>query len=811
MKKLWESLFGIDLEGRGGADRAGQDLDWRLVWNGLPEGGDGILILGVLVIAIFAGVRWVYRRDGAELPAPTRRLLTALRIGAAVIALLMFLQPLLVVDRGERLPSNLVLLLDDSASMGVSDGLRDDPSRAATIAARLGLADTSELSRLERRELTRRLLDRGLRDDLAGSGARRVHEHQFSDRFFLEAPGDEDARGRSRENTAVGGALEQALAAYQGPPLAGVVLFSDGRSNAGVSPDRAARTYAKAGVPIHVVAVGDERELRNARVAAVEVNEIAFVRDPIQVVVSVEAQGLATESADLRLEKRRDGGDWEAVATQTLTFADEGRLSTATFSFAQDKPGEVELRATLDEISGEFGTEDNLGRARVRVVKKQMRALLVAGLAFPEVQFLTNALMRDPSIELSTWLMYAEPEYRQKGNIVIDRLPRTEEELDAYDCVLLYDPDLRQLPANFTEMLTGFVGRSGGGLVYIAGEAATRDVFDRKHPSSDALLDLLPVVREPGMFRTRVEMRLGSSTEWRVELTDAGLNSELFSFDDDAARNLRILRSLPGFYWHFPVTRPKPGAAVLARHGDARMSNQYGRHVVIATQLFGPGRSFFLAMDSSYRWRYLGENYFDGFWARLVNRAGFAKRLGGRQALDVSADRSDFAPGDLVEFRARFPEGERLGADLGSLAAEIEAGDESAEPLVFRPDPADPTLFLARHRLGRGGPHQVRVWPAEDPQEGARAASLEFEVRRPDRELMDASLDLGTLTRLAETTGGQVFFPDQVGRLAAAIETGFVDVIDQDRQELWDAPLLWGLLLLLIFVEWVLRKRNRMV
>ena len=88
-------------------------------------------------------------------------------------------------------------------------------------------------------------------------------------------------------------------------------------------------------------------------------------------------------------------------------------------------------------------------------------------------------------------------------------------------------------------------------------------------------------------------------------------------------------------YWSFPVTRARPGATVLARHGDPRMSNQHGRHVLLASQLYGPGRSVFIGFDSTYRWRYLSEDYFDGFWARIVDRVGRNKALGGRFPFQV--------------------------------------------------------------------------------------------------------------------------------------------------------------------------------
>jgi len=80
-------------------------------------------------------------------------------------------------------------------------------------------------------------------------------------------------------------------------------------------------------------------------------------------------------------------------------------------------------------------------------------------------------------------------------------------------------------------------------------------------------------------------------------------------------------------YWYFPRDRARPGATVLARHADPRMRNEFGPHVLLATQLVGPGRTFFVGFDSTYRWRYLDDRFFDSFWAHLVERAGRSKQL----------------------------------------------------------------------------------------------------------------------------------------------------------------------------------------
>src|SRR5688500_15414883 len=148
-------------------------------------------------------------------------------------------------------------------------------------------------------------------------------------------------------------------------------------------------------------------------------------------------------------------------------------------------------------------------------------------------------------------------------------------------------------------------------------------------------------------------------------------------------------------FWHFPVTRAKPGATVLARHGDLRMRNEQGAHVLLATQLVGPGRTFFVAFDSTYRWRYLSEQYFDGFWARVIDRAGRGKQLGGRYPFVLSTDRAAYRPGSQATLTARFENPADVDAGLDVMHGEVEAGDAQPLSITLSPRPGEPGVFEA--------------------------------------------------------------------------------------------------------------------
>ena len=113
-----------------------------------------------------------------------------------------------------------------------------------------------------------------------------------------------------------------------------------------------------------------------------------------------------------------------------------------------------------------------MATAAVRVVRQQIRVLLIAGAPSPEVQFLRNALQRDQHVDFAAWMQHADPGFRQPGDHPITRLPNDAAELRRYDAVLLVDPDMRALGPQWPEMLTNFVGQEGGGLIFVAGRAA---------------------------------------------------------------------------------------------------------------------------------------------------------------------------------------------------------------------------------------------------------------------------------------------------------------------------------------------------
>ncbi len=786
-----------------------EDGEWEWQWSAAPT-GDRALLLLLVGISVLVTIVALYRWDARRLTVARRSLLCALRCGIVFVAIAMLLEPVILLRSVEWIPSHLLTMVDNSQSMGLRDAWQDT-AKASAICRHVGLTGGPDALRgMTRLELVDRSINSNLVAELEAGGDRVVHWHTFSDRLH-SSEGKTFALSAGGQTTAIGGSLRQLLRAYRGMPLAGVLLISDGQSNSGEPIADVAELVAKQGVPVVTLAVGSIEGPRNVELHRLDVNPVVFVRDSNRVTAFVKSSGLSGTAVTVTLEKRRNEGSWQELGQEELVLDLEGLLQSVSFDCREARTGRLEYRASLSDIGPELTKDDNVAISHVKVIRQKLHVLFIAGSTFPEVQFLRNSLLLDNGIELTSWLMAADDTYEHPGDNPIRRLPSTQAELDEFDCLVLYDPDPHEWPPNFSDLMVHFVAKSGGGLIYIAGEMQTRQLFDRQNDSGYEWLSLLPVVREPGLFRSQVQMRLSARSAWRLSLTDAGRRDTVFAFSTDREKNEGILKSLPGMYWHFPVTRAKPGATILAHHGDPRMRNEFGPETLLATHLVGPGKCYFVGFDSTYRWRYLDEQFFDGFWARMIGRAGRNKQLGGNYPFRLSTDRVSYAPGSQVTITARFDSPDDVEPGLLTLPGEIEVGVEAAVPISLQAT-GEGDVFQTTFLPRRAGPHLIKVWTgAPDAGNSVRSASLAITVDPPNLEYESPQLDEATLQDIANITGGKAFGLTEIDQLPAAFKIREVSSVLEDRQEVWDAPLFFGALFLMLVTEWLLRKRYRLI
>src|SRR5437660_11209784 len=127
----------------------------------------------------------------------------------------------------------------------------------------------------------------------------------------------------------------------------------------------------------------------------IDVSPVVFVRDANQARVVVNSRGMASQPANVLLEKQADGGEWEEIGRKPIVLEESGTVQTVSFDFKEDRPAKLVLRATIQDVGPELTTADNMQLAEACVIRQKIKVLLGSGPAFPDGEFIRHMLRRD--------------------------------------------------------------------------------------------------------------------------------------------------------------------------------------------------------------------------------------------------------------------------------------------------------------------------------------------------------------------------------------------------------------------------------
>lgn len=737
---------------------------WSLRW-GAESWMVGVLVAGV-ALALFGW--WAYRLSPQEVGSGRRAGLALLRVAFLAGVLALLLQPVLVLTLEREVPRSLPVLVDTTGSMGMTDGQGETRMESVvTLLAERG---------------GREVLDR-LSDDLE------VPVYEFGERGLRPMRGDWSGLSPSGGETALGGALVNALERYRGVPMAGMVVITDGGQNKGIPMLDARDRLVAAGVPVVAVGVGDEGA-RDVAVEEVEVRDVLLADDAAPVRVRLRAQGLRGERG--RVTLLLAGVE---VAEEPVVFGGDG-LQEVEAMITPRQPGDYVLEARFEgEALGESLAENNEARATLRVVDRRLRVLVVDQAPRWEYKYLEAMLLRERRVELSTVLFEADAEVaRVPGSPYLERFPERAEDLFGFDLVVLGDIDPKLLTDELQALLGDYVARAGGALVVLAGKRFLPGAYQQS-----TLARLLPVELAGGTFAEGA-----ANQAVRVELTEAGRESVMLRLSDDVAANGELWARLPPIYWAARVGSGKPAADVLLARPDP--SGARDEIPVMAIHRYGAGEVLFVGTDNFWRYRRnAGDRYHVTLWGQIIQRMAGKRLLDETPRARLQVEQRHYGPGDRVRVYAKLfnrsweplLEESVPGVLVGS------ADPDERQDVVLRSVPGQPGSY--RGELVAGAPGNYRLALAGD-----EVARLDFTVRDTTRERSRADLNGDLLRELAEQTGGAYLPLAEFARLPEVLDARRAVQRSSMEVDLWTSPLVFAILVVLITIEWIVRKLSEL-
>src|SRR5688572_9545487 len=630
-----EHLLGVDTA------EAGEGTVWGLdhTWSWAPW------VTVLFVLATVALIVGVYLREGRTAGQRSALTMAFLRLGTVAIVLFMLAE---FVLSGQRtgLPY-VVVLVDDSESMGIVDRY-DDKLRAA-LEKRIQAAGLDQLTRLN---LAKTLLveDNGrLLSQIERRHKLKVYFVSAAARQATAEAGELVGAIKQLEPTGatsrLGQGVRTVLNDLRGTPPAAVICLTDGITTEGESLGDAAAYARRKNVPLFTIGLGSEEPIKNLKLSDLLVDEVVFVDDYVNFEFKLTGAGFSGRNVEVVL---REKDKQTPLASLNVKVAADNQPQKLRLPYRPTQVGEfeyvVEVKSLPDEDPKQLG--DNAEMRPVSVRKEQVRVLFVQSYPSFEWRRLKAMLERDPSIEFATVLQEADLEFAEIDQSALRVFPVRRDELFSYDVILFGDVNPAFLSGSAMQNLADFVTEKGGGVVFIAGRQFTPFAY-RDTP----LEPLLPVDVAKATMPPPTETVTES---FAIRPTDLGLASPQMQLGDTTDQTEQIWRKLPCVYWFVETPTLKPAARVLAEHPTR--AGPEGKPLPIFTlQYVGAGKVLFHATDETWAWRFrVGDVYFARYWVQTIRYLSRSKLLGKDRTAELSTDREEYPRGEPVRLRVRF-------------------------------------------------------------------------------------------------------------------------------------------------------------
>jgi len=752
----------------------------------------------LMALALAAILSWSYLRD-PRAPRGIRAAAFACKTLAFLLILFCLLNPALLEERPEKQSNYWLLLTDNSISMQQPSGTRSPAASATNL-----LTDPQASLWIDR-----------LREDF------RVRSFSVG-RNVSTIPPDAVPPFEATESN-LGMAFDQLRSQFSDLPVAGILLLSDG-----VATDSIEDLSGLPPVfPVDFLPTTPPRDLA---VGSVTSDQSPFEDALININADITANGLKGKAIQVTLS---DG-------TQKILETKQLEIPSATFSESlefETKPYKlgpqffrVSVGLASDQKANEEIVENNQREVVVNRRPTPYRVLYVAGRPNWDHKFLQRALKEDRQIDLVSLLRianrapkfefrddsggaanplfesfneedeetrYDEPVFVRlnvaTANELANGLPSLEEDLFAYDAIILDDIEADFFTPDQSDLIRDFVRERGGGLLMLGGLESFKTGGYEETPIGNLLPVTLGVVDGPSR---PTEMRLSYSRE--------GILQPWMRLRSRKADEEERIATLPAFRVLNQTEAARPGASVFAVVEDYA-----GQQLpAIAGHRVGNGKVGAVLIGDLWRWG-----------------------IGDKEA---SADRAQFWRQFIrwlvsdTETRIQLDVSEQATAGTGrSMAVEIKALGPD-----FEPDPSAEISVVVKQPDGQASPvplqidfersgHFTGVLPGlADGAYTATATLTDGKTTLIDEtaividtagaEYRMPGGDRALLARIAEETGGEVI---PAGDLDAFVETAprrDAPVMTTVSLSLWHQAWIFLLALLLLAAEWFIRRRHGM-
>ena len=537
---------------------------------------------------------------------------------------------------------------------------------------------------------------------------------------------------------------------YLNRNVGAIVIASDGIYNYGVDPTYTTRDMP---YPIYTVALGDTVESRDLVIKQTLFNRKVFLGDNFPVEIQVDAHQCNGERVDVKVKQ-----NGRVLSSSTITIRGNRYSRQIPFTLEALEPGWHKYAIELSPLDREISFVNNKREIFIEVQDVRSKVIVVYEAPHPDIGVLREALMMNRKYEI---------------------VERTTEEFllssDTAALVIFY-----QVPSTRGSRISESVIAGLPSALFVLGSQSDLTSFNTLNT---------------GLILS--SSRITFSAAYPV------LN-EAFPYFTMNPASISLFREYPPLQSPFASYQHNPLTEILCYQRINGVTTQFP---LICFANTGDQKRGFICGENFWRWRLstfvqIGEFVpFDELIQKMV------------QYLSVQADRSFFRintkpqylENESVEFEAELynQSYELINDPEVRLTITDEFGN--SYPFVFGPTGK-------RYYLNTGtfssGEYQFLASVTSGKENYEKRGG--FVIAPVNLEAIRLKADHNLLYRLAEGHRGEMYFPSELGQLAAELQSSdeihSISYVEKVFSDLISLPWIFLLILSLLSAEWLMRK-----
>ena len=715
------------------------------------SGNSALLALILLAGIVFS--YFVYRKTVPPVSRSLRSLLMTLRATVTVLVLLLLFEPILSITRRKKEKPVVAVLIDQSASMGLTDKSGEREGVLRNVLASDFFTKKTDKHDKVFLPFSYQLLD---------------SHHTPLDSISLTGDGTDIHR-----------ALEECKERLAERHLTSVVLITDGANNLGENPARFAADY---GLPIYPIAIGEPSEQSDILISNYLANEIAYAGTKIPVDVFVKSNGFKGRKIPVSLTYND-----ESLDSKVMTLAGDGLEQRVRLNFEPNEEGLFKYEIKLPRLAGELTPINNTKSFYVKVLRSKLKVLLIAGGPSADVHFLRRALAEDENVEVQ---FYVE---KLKGAFYRNASLPNADELSKFDCLIMLDYPRKTSTRSALNTLKNVLSK-GASVLFLLGKNVDLDKLWE-------LKDFTPLADKP---TRRTEQTV------YVNILPLGLQHPIFRLSEDDLTNRKKWKELPPIFSNVSSLSLNEKALALATI-DLERSPALKRSLpLIAALAAGKRKSVAVFGYGLWRWDLLmwgaGKTN-ESYLKFLQNTVRWLSTQEDSKLVRIASNKEIYRSGEDVKFTAQVYFEDYKPVNGAEVSVQLK-GTKGRDDLSL--SSVGDGKYEGRFQVLEGGDYefsgtahmQGRILGRDSGKFFVEPFSLEFQNTR---------MNEGLLKQIAAESGGTYFTASDFRGLSQRLSFPHKEMVIKSEWEIWNKTPLLIACILLLSIEWLIRKRKGML